>query len=134
MFVLYDDVGKLTLKGLGSMKIDMVVDDSAAASDKRTTPHLHIHQVLLVAEGMLDLFHHQVAREGGPAPLRRRAEVCSPGQMGGEGVMGLLPTTGDDLDLVRFQMAAQPGYTHKLNIDQQRVRAAYPLPPLSSSV
>ena len=25
--------------------------------------------------------------------------------------MGLLPTTGDDLDLVRFQMATQPGYT-----------------------
>ena len=30
MFVLYDDVGKLTLKGLGSMKINMVVDSSAA--------------------------------------------------------------------------------------------------------
>lgn len=30
MFVLYDDVGKLTLKGLSSMKIDMLVDDSAA--------------------------------------------------------------------------------------------------------
>ena len=30
MFVLYDDVGKLTLKGLGSMKIDMLVDDSTA--------------------------------------------------------------------------------------------------------
>ena len=27
--------------------------------------------------------------------------------------MGLLPTTGDDLDLVRFQIATQPGYTHK---------------------
>ena len=36
--------------------------------------------------------------------------------------MGLLPTTGDDLDLVRFQIATQPGYTHKLDIDQQRVR------------
>ena len=33
--------------------------------------------------------------------------------------MGLLPTTGDDLDLVRFQIATQPGYTHKLDIDQQ---------------
>ena len=30
MFVLYDDVGKLTLKGLGSMKIDMLVDDTTA--------------------------------------------------------------------------------------------------------
>lgn len=30
MFVLYDDVGRLTLKGLGSMKINMLVDDSAA--------------------------------------------------------------------------------------------------------
>lgn len=30
MFVLYDDVGKLTLKGLGSMKIDMLIDDSVA--------------------------------------------------------------------------------------------------------
>ena len=30
MFVLYDDVGKLTLKGLGSMKIDMLVDDATA--------------------------------------------------------------------------------------------------------
>ena len=30
MYVLYDDVGKLTLKGLGGMKIDMLVDDSAA--------------------------------------------------------------------------------------------------------
>lgn len=36
--------------------------------------------------------------------------------------MGLLPTTGDDLDLVRFQIATQPGYTHKLDIGQQRVR------------
>ena len=30
LFVLYDDVGRLTLKGLGSMKIDMLVDDAAA--------------------------------------------------------------------------------------------------------
>lgn len=36
--------------------------------------------------------------------------------------MGLLPTTGDDLDLARFQIATQPGHTHKLDIDQQRVR------------
>ena len=30
MFVLYDDVGKLTLKGLGSMKINMLVDEAVA--------------------------------------------------------------------------------------------------------
>ena len=30
MFVLYDDIGKLTLKGVGSMKLDMLVDDAAA--------------------------------------------------------------------------------------------------------
>lgn len=36
--------------------------------------------------------------------------------------MGLLPATGNELDLVRFQIAAQPGYTHRLDIDRQRVR------------
>lgn len=36
--------------------------------------------------------------------------------------MGLLPTTGDDLDLVTFQIGTQPGFTHKLDINQQRVR------------
>lgn len=36
--------------------------------------------------------------------------------------MGLLPTTGDDLDLVSFQVGTQPSYTHKLDIDRQRVR------------
>lgn len=36
--------------------------------------------------------------------------------------MGLLPTTGDDLDLVSFQIGTQPGLTHKLDIDRQRVR------------
>lgn len=36
--------------------------------------------------------------------------------------MGLLPTTGDDLDLVSFQIETQPGFTHKLDITQQRVR------------
>lgn len=36
--------------------------------------------------------------------------------------MGLLPTTGDDLDLVSFQIWTQPGLTHKLDIDQQCVR------------
>ena len=36
--------------------------------------------------------------------------------------MGLLPTTGDDLDLVAFQIGTQPGLTHKLDIAQQRVR------------
>lgn len=36
--------------------------------------------------------------------------------------MGLLPSTGDDLDLVAFHMGIQPGFTHKLDIAQQRVR------------
>ena len=36
--------------------------------------------------------------------------------------MATLPTTGDDLDLITFVMGEQPGYTHKLDIDQQRVR------------
>lgn len=36
--------------------------------------------------------------------------------------MGLLPTTGDGLDLVSLQIGTQPGFTHKLDIDQQRVR------------
>ena len=36
--------------------------------------------------------------------------------------MGLLPTTGDNLDLVSFQIGTQPGFTHKLDIDRQRVR------------
>lgn len=36
--------------------------------------------------------------------------------------MGLLPTTGDDLNLISFQIETQPGLTHKLDIDQRRVR------------
>ena len=36
--------------------------------------------------------------------------------------MGLLPTTGDDLDLATFQIGTQPGFTHKLDIARQRVR------------
>lgn len=36
--------------------------------------------------------------------------------------MGLLPTTGDGLDLVSFQIETQPGFTHKLDIARQRVR------------
>lgn len=36
--------------------------------------------------------------------------------------MGLLPTTGDDLDLVSFQIGTQPGLTHKLDINRNRVR------------
>ena len=35
--------------------------------------------------------------------------------------MATLPTTGDDLDLINFAMGEQPGYTHKLDIDRQRV-------------
>lgn len=34
----------------------------------------------------------------------------------------LLPTTGDGLDLAAFQVGIQPGLTHKLDIDRQRVR------------
>lgn len=36
--------------------------------------------------------------------------------------MGVLPTTGDDLDLIAFQFNVQPGLTHKLDIDRERVR------------
>lgn len=36
--------------------------------------------------------------------------------------MGLLPATGDGLDLVSFQVGTQPGFTHKLDMGQQRVR------------
>ena len=36
--------------------------------------------------------------------------------------MGVLPTTGDDLDLIAFQFNIQPGLTHKLDIDRERVR------------
>lgn len=41
--------------------------------------------------------------------------------MGGEKVVATLPTTGDDLDLIQFVMEEQPGLTHKLDIDRQRV-------------
>jgi hypothetical protein len=41
--------------------------------------------------------------------------------MGGERVVATLPTIGDDLDLITFVMGEQPGYTHKLDIDRQRV-------------
>ena len=36
--------------------------------------------------------------------------------------MGVLPTTGDDLDLIAFQFSVQPGLTHKLDIDRDKVR------------
>lgn len=36
--------------------------------------------------------------------------------------MGLLPTTGDGLDIVSFQIGTQPSFTHKLDIERQRVR------------
>ena len=35
--------------------------------------------------------------------------------------MATLPTTGDDLNLIQFVMDEQPGYTHKLDIERQRV-------------
>ena len=35
--------------------------------------------------------------------------------------MGTLPTTGDNLDLVGFELEEQPSYTHKLDIEGQRV-------------
>ena len=35
--------------------------------------------------------------------------------------MATLPKTGDDLDLIAFVMEEQPGYTHKLEIDRNRV-------------
>ena len=36
--------------------------------------------------------------------------------------MATLPTTGDDLDLITFAVETQPSYTHKLDIDHDRVR------------
>ena len=41
--------------------------------------------------------------------------------MGGEDLMATLPTTGDDLDLITFAVETQPSYTHKLDIDRNRV-------------
>lgn len=35
--------------------------------------------------------------------------------------MATLPQTGDDLDLINFQLEEQPGYTHKLDIERGRV-------------
>lgn len=35
--------------------------------------------------------------------------------------MATLPTTGENLDLINFTMVQQPGYTHKLLIDRNRV-------------
>ncbi len=35
--------------------------------------------------------------------------------------MAVLPTTGDDLDLIGFQAAAQPDATHKLDLEKNRV-------------
>ena len=36
--------------------------------------------------------------------------------------MGTLPTTGENLDLITFAVETQPSYTHKLDIDHDRVR------------
>lgn len=36
--------------------------------------------------------------------------------------MATLPTMGDDLDLITFAVETQPSYTHKLDIDRNRVR------------
>lgn len=35
--------------------------------------------------------------------------------------MATLPTTGDDLDLIGFAIESQPGYTHRLDIERNRV-------------
>ena len=35
--------------------------------------------------------------------------------------MGTLPATGDNLDLIDFELGEQPSYTHKLDIEGQRV-------------
>ncbi len=35
--------------------------------------------------------------------------------------MAMLPTTGENLDLVSLVFAEQPGYTHKLDLDRNRV-------------
>ena len=34
--------------------------------------------------------------------------------------MGTLPTTGENLDLIGFELEEQPSYTHKLDIEGQR--------------
>lgn len=36
--------------------------------------------------------------------------------------MAMLPTTGNDLDLIAFTLDTQPSYTHKLDIERSRVR------------
>jgi phage baseplate assembly protein W len=35
--------------------------------------------------------------------------------------MATLPTTGENLDLIGFALDEQPGYTHKLDIDRNKV-------------
>lgn len=35
--------------------------------------------------------------------------------------MGLLPTTGENIDLIRFALAELPSRTHRLDIDRNRV-------------
>lgn len=35
--------------------------------------------------------------------------------------MATLPTTGENIDLINFTMEEQPSYTHKLDIDHNRV-------------
>jgi len=35
--------------------------------------------------------------------------------------MATLPTTGENIDLINFTMEEQPSYTHKLDIDRNRV-------------
>ena len=39
--------------------------------------------------------------------------------------MGTLPTTGENLDLIGFELEEQPSYTHKLDIEGQRVAGTW---------
>ena len=48
--------------------------------------------------------------------------------------MGTLPTTGENLDLIGFELEEQPSYTHKLDIEGQRVAGMTDKRAISSSM
>ena len=48
--------------------------------------------------------------------------------------MGTLPTTGENLDLIGFELEEQPSYTHKLDIEGQRVAGMTAKQSISSSM
>ena len=81
---------------------------SGGAGDASFAPHKHRYQ------GKKKWMVHNALQMGEKVILLR----CD----GGENIMATLPTTGDDLDLVSFAVETQPSYTHKLDIEQNRVR------------